>query len=325
MGWSALAHRVLGRTRPLNIMLALTDRCTARCSYCRITERKSPEMTTEQIRLLLDQAYEFGCRRLGLWGGEPLLREDLGEIVRHAKRLGLFVTVDTNAHLLDRHDQSLLDVDHLNISLDGNQEAHDDSRGTGTFEKTMNGIKHAAGRYRFWTITVLNRNNLDQVDWLLDAANKYGFMTTFQVLHHNEHLGDGQDLRPADDEIRRIMKYLLERKNSGAPIASSRKYLRHMIEWPNYQDVRAMKSGARRCLAGRLYCNVDVNGDLYPCSLLIGDQKPPNAVEMGFSRAFKALPEIDCNACVAACFTEYNLLYGLDIATGLNWIKALRK
>ena len=325
MATASLAAKFFGTRVPLNIMLSVTDRCTGRCAICKIPERKRPEMNLDQIRTLLDQATEMGCQRLGIWGGEPLIRKDLDEIIRHAKDLGLFVTVDTNGHLIPQSDAALFWVDHLNITLDGDREAHDAVRGRGTFEKTMAGIRHASGRYKFWTITVLSKANLDQVDWLLEQAKKYRFQTTFQALHHNEQIGCNDDFRPDPTKLRAVAVKLMELKRSGAPIASSMKYLRHLRDWPDYSQERTHDYLHRAaCQAGRLYCNVDTDGSLYPCSLFIDEMESPNARELGFRRAFEKLSTAPCGSCLAACFTEYNLLYGLDLSTGINWVRALR-
>jgi MoaA/NifB/PqqE/SkfB family radical SAM enzyme len=324
MAASSAAYRLTGARRPLNIMIAVTDRCTGHCAYCRIPERRSAEMNTAEVTRLLDEATSLGCRRVGLWGGEPLLREDLGEIVRRAKGLGLFVTIDTNGHLLPERDDAVRAADHLNVSLDGDREAHDRLRGAGNFERTMRGIEHLAGRHRFWTLTVLHRDNLGAVDWVLDTARRMGFLASFQPLHHNDSLGRSDGYRPDDHDFRAVVRLLLARQREGAPIASSRKYLERLADWPDYLRTRETRPG-RECLAGRLYLNVDVNGDLYPCSLLVGEAAAPNARELGFARAFAQLKPAACSACQAACFTEYNLLYGLDPATGWHWWRALRR
>jgi MoaA/NifB/PqqE/SkfB family radical SAM enzyme len=309
----------------MNVMLAVTDRCTGGCAYCAIPQRQSREMTLPEIVRLLTEAAAMGCQRLGVWGGEPLCREDLGDIVRHAKDLGMFVTVDTNGHLIPERDDDLAPVDHLNISLDGDRRAHDAARGPGTFDRTLRGIAHSVGRYRFWTITVLTRENLDQVDWILDLARRLGFLTTFQVLHHNDTLGRNHGLRPDEVELREVIAHLVARKREGAPIASSPRFLRYLQGWPDFAvNRRQAVDGAPACVAGGLYCNVDVDGRLYPCSLFVDEIEAPSVTELGFERAFAGLRPAPCGACSATCFTEYNLLFGLDWRTGWNWVRALR-
>ena len=324
MAASSLAARVLDQRRPLNIMLAVTDRCTGRCNYCAIPSRKTPEMSLPQILCLLVEARGLGCQRLGIWGGEPLIRQDLGQIIAHAKDLGMFVTVDTNGHLLPKRDEALARVDHLNIALDGDRAAHDAGRGEGSFERTMRGVEHAVGRYLFWTITVLNKHNLDQVDWILDQARQKKFLATFQVLHHNEVLGRNQDLFPDDQDLRETIRLLIARKKEGAPVATSLSALEHLLAWPDFRVSRQNDyKDYPDCLAGQVYCNVDVDGGLYPCSLFVDQVVAPNVKDLGLGAAMEALEYPPCNACCATCFTEYNLLFALDWRTGINWVKAL--
>jgi MoaA/NifB/PqqE/SkfB family radical SAM enzyme len=309
----------------MNIMLGVTDRCTGGCAYCNLPQRAAPEMSLPEVLTVLVEAADMGCQRLGIWGGEPLMRSDLGDIVAHAKDLGLFVTIDTNGHLLPERDDVLALADHINVSLDGDREAHDRARGEGTFDRTMRGIRHASGKVPLWTITVLTRHNLDQVDWLLDTATENGFLTTFQVLHHNETIGSNDGLRPDDDRLRQTVSRLLELKRAGAPIASSTRFLRYLRDWPDFEQTRCARlDGAPPCLAGDLYCNVDVDGSLYPCSLFIDEIEAPNVRHTGFAEAFETLDRHGCGSCAATCFSEYNLLFGLDWSTGWNWVRALR-
>lgn len=328
MATAAVSNRVLGRRVPLNLMLALTDRCTGNCRYCQLPARKSPEMSTDDIHRILSEAAAAGCQRVGLWGGEPLMRDDIGEIISHARQAGLFVTVDTNGHLIPKRGSALKVANHVNISLDGDEQAHDANRGAGTWKKTMAGVEHAHSlKVPFWTITVLTKHNIGAVDWVLDTARRMGFLATFQVLHHNEIIGSNDGLYADPGELRATAKLLIARKKEGAPIASSRKYLELLARWPDYRINRLEASfpGYPSCLAGRLYCNVDVDGSMYVCSLFIDEVQAPNVRKLGFIGAFNALDLPNCNACLGGCFTEYNLLYSLDIPTGLNWVKALIK
>ncbi|MDD5630055.1 MAG: radical SAM protein [Elusimicrobia bacterium] len=328
MGLRSLQARVLGRSTPLNVMYAATDRCTGSCSYCAIPQRRKRELSTAEARRLIDEAAAAGCQRLGFWGGEPLMRDDIGELAGRARSRGLFVTMDSNGHRLPERREVLKALDHLVLSLDGPQEMHDANRGAGSFQKTMAGLEAAAGKVPLWTITVLTRHNLAGIDFVLDAARRYGFLATFQLLHHNDALGRNLDrLLPPAAEYRAAIAKLIAEKRRGAPIASTLKYLRHILRWADYsRPTLAEAAPAVPCLAGRLYCNVDTDGTVYPCSLLV-DQVPARSfLDEGFARAFAfAGGQRTCTSCIASCFNEYNRLYSLDCATIAAWLSAMAR
>lgn len=349
MGWGAFGANLWNRRVPLNVMLSVTNRCLSRCSYCNIPNRKQKELTTDEIFSLIEQISELGCQRLGLWGGEPLIRNDIGQIIDYAKKKGLFVTLDSNGYLLPEKIKALNNLDHLILALDGPQEVHDLNKEPGSFQKAMSAIEAAAGRIPFWTITVLTKNNLDSIDFILNQARQYGFLATFQLLHHNDRLSRNQQtLSPSSQSYKRAIEKLILEKKNGTPIASSLNYLYHILNWPDYKTATSpdepnpAKSASRRwvrflgrftsnrvnhlrCWAGRLYCNVDTDGSVYPCSLLVEKVNSLNFLEVGFKKAFNEVTFDSCKGCLASCFTEYNYLYSLDIATIIEWLKAMRK
>ena len=327
MGWGAVRYRLTGHKFPLNIMLSVTDLCPSRCNYCQIPKRGYPGPATRELLNLIDQAADLGTQRLGLWGGEPLMRPDIGEIIDHAKERGMYVTLDSNGYFLPARIGELTRLDHVVIALDGPEEAHDANREKGSHRKALNAIEAAAGKVQTWTITVLTRNNLTAIPYVLDVAREYGTMTTFQILHHNNILARNKSLlMPSQEAYRKAIRQLLHEKRRGAPIASSTTYLQHLLRWPDYQQVTARDAGdGYRCLAGRLFCNIDSDGALYPCSLLVGEMEAPNVFTGGLQAAWKKLKEAPCDACVAGCFTEYSHLYGLHLPTIRQWMKAMRK
>lgn len=327
MGWAAVGANLWKKKVPLNVMLSVTNRCLSRCRYCNIPNRKQNELTTGQIFSLIDQINEMGCQRLGLWGGEPLVREDIGEIIDYAKHRRLFVTLDSNGYLIPHRINLLRNLDHLILALDGPQDTHDLNRESGSFQKTMAAIDSAAGKIPLWTITVLTKHNVGSIDFIIDKAREYGFLATFQLLHHNDILGrDIKALLPNDESYRRCIKKIIQKKKEGAPIASSLNYLYHVLRWQDYETaVCDHKVNSLKCWAGKLYCNVDADGSVYPCSLLIEKVKSLNFLDVGFKKAFVSLKHNSCGGCLASCFTEYNYLYSLDIAVIIEWLRAMRK
>ena len=75
--------------RPMSLTAELTFRCPLKCPYCSNPlhmARYSDELATEDWLRTLRQAAELGVIQVHFSGGEPLLRKDLGELVREARR-----------------------------------------------------------------------------------------------------------------------------------------------------------------------------------------------------------------------------------------------
>lgn len=86
--------------------LELTERCNNACIHCYINQNEhdaalaSREMSTAFVKELLKQAADLGALSVRFTGGEPLLRGDFSELYLFARRLGMRVTLFTNARLI---------------------------------------------------------------------------------------------------------------------------------------------------------------------------------------------------------------------------------
>jgi len=329
MGFGALRANLFGTRLPLNVMYSITNRCLSHCNYCDIPTRNQVELTTVQSIDLIDQITAAGAQRIGIWGGEPLVRKDISEIIDYSKRKGLFVSLDTNGYLVPKMIDKIKNIDILVISFDGPEEAHDANREKGSYKKCMEAIKVATKEMSVWTITVLTKNNLDSIDFILDKARKYGFFATFQLLHHNAKMaGDTSGLKPTHAEYRKTIEKIIEEKRRGAPIVSSLPYLKHLLNWEDLTVPQIFNHNERKivkCWAGLLYCNVDVDGSVYPCSIVIDEMESKNFLEVGFKKAFDFAKQNRCKACTASCYTEYNYMFSFHPMVIWNWIDFMRK
>jgi len=88
------------RLRALDI--ELTERCDNACQHCYINlpandAAREAELRTEEWKRILAEAASLGVLSVRFTGGEPLLRADFAELYETARRLGLRVTLFTNA------------------------------------------------------------------------------------------------------------------------------------------------------------------------------------------------------------------------------------
>src|SRR5215510_10626637 len=74
-----------GPPRPFSATFNVTNRCNLRCSYCNFPMLDPRELSLDRLELLFDRLRDLGVQRLGLSGGEPLMRKDIGAIVKLAK------------------------------------------------------------------------------------------------------------------------------------------------------------------------------------------------------------------------------------------------
>lgn len=110
------------------LRLSVTDRCDLRCTYC-MPERmkflpKAQVLSLEELAAMADAFIERGISKIRLTGGEPLVRRDVIQLVRHlGSRVGSGLeelTLTTNGTQLADHAQALFDagVRRINVSLD---------------------------------------------------------------------------------------------------------------------------------------------------------------------------------------------------------------
>ena len=93
---------------PIIVQLDLTYRCNERCVHCYLDHEDHGEMTTAEIKHLLDEMAAAGVRFLTLSGGEIFLRKDFFEILEYARELTFAVRLKTNAILVRKREAERL-------------------------------------------------------------------------------------------------------------------------------------------------------------------------------------------------------------------------
>ena len=91
------------RGRPHTLSHLVTTRCNGHCRTCLWRDPTRPELDSDAVKWLYREAGRAGFAQLVVWGGEPLLRRDLPELLFAARHAGLFTTLITNGwHLSER-------------------------------------------------------------------------------------------------------------------------------------------------------------------------------------------------------------------------------
>jgi radical SAM protein with 4Fe4S-binding SPASM domain len=131
---------------PLGIHLDVTYRCNERCVHCYLDHDDHGELSTAEIKNILDQLAEAGTFFLTLSGGEVLMRRDFFEILEYARRLLFNVRIKTNGVMIGAAEAKRireLGVEQIQISVYSHRpEVHDAiTKLPGSLKKSIRAIR----------------------------------------------------------------------------------------------------------------------------------------------------------------------------------------
>jgi putative heme d1 biosynthesis radical SAM protein NirJ2 len=249
-----------------------TRQCNQNCVHCyRVAgpEAAPDELTTEEGKGLLEEIVRAGFKIMVLSGGEPLLRPDIYELIRHGADQGLRVVLGTNGTLITREvAQQIMDAGcaRVGISLDDVTAAPHDlwRQMPGAWEASV----EAMARCRevglpFQIHTTVTERNEAVITQMTDLAVKLG-----AAGHHIFFLvpaGRGADIETEAlraEAYERLLNRILDKQREVAielkPTCA-----------PQFMRIARRKGLPMRftkgCIAGTGYCVIVPNGDVQPC------------------------------------------------------------
>jgi MoaA/NifB/PqqE/SkfB family radical SAM enzyme len=185
-----LMRRFLTPNSPLHAQWFLTNRCNYRCRSCGVWREKNrqDEVSTEEVKAGLDALAKLGVTEIVLSGGNPLLREDIDEIVRYAGQRFITTIYDNGSMAVERVDV-LRNADFVAISLDTlDEEKNDYMRGVkGAYKKAMDAIEkiHAEGISVGVAPTISQLNLYEMVDFTRYFTSR-GIPVWYAVYSHDD-------------------------------------------------------------------------------------------------------------------------------------------
>ena len=199
-------------TQPLWLLAEITYRCPLHCAFCynptdydKYTEN---ELTTEQWIKVLRDARKLGALQLGISGGEPLLRDDIEEIVREAHTLGYYTNLITSGvGLTEKRISEFKEggLDHIQLSMhDITEEINNFITNTKTFElkkKVAAMIKDHG--YPMVLNVVIHRYNIGHIKEILDMAEALGadYVELANTQYYGWSLINRSQLMPTKEQI----------------------------------------------------------------------------------------------------------------------------
>ena len=163
---------------PLWLLAEVTYRCPLHCVYCSNPldfAKVEDELSTADWKRVLREARALGAVQLGFSGGEPLMRDDLADLVAEADGLGFYTNLITSGAGLNeaRIDElKTAGLDHIQLSFqDSTKEVNDFLSSTRTFDLKVKVAKLVKQHgYPMVLNVVLSRLNIDHVDKIIEMA-----------------------------------------------------------------------------------------------------------------------------------------------------------
>ena len=312
LGLSVIRYKLSRKRIPIAVAWLITGRCNLHCCYCKWTDqRRVEELGTEAVKDMIDQMKRAGVRLISFTGGEPLVRSDIGEIIRYVKDSGLVCKLNTNGMLVESHLEDLRRLDLLQISIDGPPAVQDHLRGEGTAEKAARAIELArkAG-VRVQLIACLTRDNVQRMDEVLDYGLELGVGFCFQLLspkNLDEDVAD--DSMPDKQRLIESLKHLVQLRRRRDPRAQAIASKQSELEY--YIDL--LENGSPGCECALVTATMLPDGQLIFCGNA-KNMESHDAVQLGFAEAFSRLTIPECDGCVCVGKLRLSKVYQFDLS-----------
>lgn len=308
IGLKVFLNKILRRKMPIFLSWSITNRCDFKCRYCKIWQEKSTELSVTQIISFIDKFRHCGTEAISFLGGEPLVREDVGCIIRHCKRQEIYTKITTNGSLIPQRINDIKDVDLVKITLNGPKDIHDFQRREGSYEEVLRAVDLLkANKIKVGLNCVISKANIDYIDEVLEIARQHQTSISFQPLEQrggfNEYVEHNY---PEETKFKKVILTLIEeKKRKNNFIANSLAGLKFLYNWPSPVEVK--------CWAGVYHFRVLSSGFLMSCDLM--DNTLPFYLGPGINikRGINRMPHFLCEEkCWRNSVMELNFLLSLN-------------
>ena len=301
IGAYLMKQKLMGRKRyPLVLMLEPLFRCNLACSGCGKIDYPDPILNRRlSVQECLDAVDECGAPMVAIPGGEPLIHKDIGEIVRGIVARKKFVSLCTNALLLEKklHEFEPSPYLFFSVHVDGIKKHHDKSVCMeGGFERAISGVKAALAKGFAVNVnaTIFDGHPAEDIAEFLDMAKDLGVGVSISPGYAYERAPDQQ--------------HFLARQKT-------KELFRKVFALGKGRDWQLMHSGMfLDFLAGNQEAHCTPWG--MPTRNIFGWQKPCYLLGEGYTKTFKELMETTdwetygtgkyekCANCMAHCGYE---------------------
>lgn len=232
------------KRRFLKVYIEITNKCNLNCSFCSKTSRADRFMKVEEFEKVVKEVSSYTNLIALHVKGEPLLHPNLKEILDIAEKYNLKVNITTNATLLSKKIEVILNsnsIRQINISLHSAEQNNVDE------EKYLENVFESVDKihqntniiisYRLWNLEKIENNDINK-NVLIKLGEKYDIQNIFEKAKKNDFIELDKNIFLNQD---------IE------------------FEWPDINGDIIAKTG--KCYGLRNQIAILSNGDVVPCCL----------------------------------------------------------
>lgn len=312
----SVVSRVLASNRPYHVQWMITRKCNYRCAGCNVwCEQDAKELSTEEIKQGLDILRKLGVLEIVISGGNPLLRNDIDEIIEYASRYFITTVYDNGSMATEKID-ALRKADFVAISIDSlDPEKNDSIKGVkGAWEKAVKTVEklHSEG-INVSVSPTISQINLHEIIGLTRYFLKKGVplwycLYSYDMADQTDSLfsiGKPNDVFLIKDnkEFVKLCDVLIEMKRKNSNILMTNKVL---------EAVKTLYLSGKRtwkCRALQNFFIINPLGNVSGCHL----HEPVASIfelpEVWHSEKFDVLRKMysECSMCTYLCYIFYSL------------------
>lgn len=296
---------------PFWVLFFLTRKCNLNCKYCFVKDNKRKDMSTKEVKQVIDKLYSLGIRVIAFFGGEPTIRKDFCEILKYSVDKGIFTYFTTNGVLLDKEYIKRIGetgVDFIELSVDSVFKFDDSKKDYARSKKVLKLLLEAKDKYNYGIKThlVLNKKNYEFAVKTIKHISKFKIPLTVGLINRNTYneLPDDESLffnnRKDKKAVLKTIDDIMLLKKKGYQIIDPLSYFSRMKDY--------IKGDTRwNCKPGEYGFAVDCDGSIMLCSPL----KPHKTNVLDMSRDYFKKRKKETKKVVDWCTTKCysNCLY----------------
>ncbi len=281
---------------PLKVTFNITNRCNFKCVHCYNSSSpfcEQEELSLKEVVSFLGQLKKNEVFLVSINGGEPLIREDVLQIISEAKKMGFIVNLNTNGSLITKdiaRKIAKLEINNIDVSLPAySKETFIEFTGVDSFDSVVRGLRNLTEEGVMPHIAIpVTRMNLKWMVKIVGLVNSLELKSihTIVVIEKGRAVGnnltfDLKDLR--ESYLSEAMSFARKNKISLS------------LECPfNLGDELIFSANNisldKGCIGGRYIACIQANGDVSPCALF-PDYVVGNLKEKDFSSIWNS-PEM---------------------------------